>query len=315
MTTASRVAIVVPCYQSARFLAETVAGVQAQTMTDWRLVVVDDGSTDDPRNTISQALDRDWRVTFVRQDNRGVAAARNAGAASVASSKYILFLDADDVLEPTMLSTMVAWLEAHAEAGMAYCKPSFIDEYGRPATSFWAPRLRRTPFGVGAIPDEEPVTPFGSIFCLAGIVPSLSLIRRGLFEAVGWWDETFGQHYEDTLLFLRLALQAEVHYVNRTLVRHRRHPGQSTGDPSKFVRQEQKLYAHFRDISSFDHAQRATVRDAWKFRERRVIPMRACGAAVENVRAGAAMTGARFVAGAARIAVGSILLGPGRILS
>jgi glycosyltransferase involved in cell wall biosynthesis len=315
MTPTPRVAIVVPCYQSARYLPETVASVQAQTLTDWQLLVVDDGSTDDPGSTIRRAVASDPRVTFTRQENRGVASARNAGAASIGPSEYVLFLDADDVLEPSMLSTLVGWLDVHHEAGMAYCRPAFIDEFGRPAASSWAPRLKRARFGITSIPDEQPLTPFVSIFCLAGIVPSVTLMRRELFDAVGGWDESFGQHYEDTLLFLRLALRAEVHYVDRPLVRHRRHPGQSTGNPSKFARQEHKLYARFRDVSSLDPAQRAIVQDAWKFRERRLIPRRAGRAAIENVRAGRALTGARFLAGAARIALGSVLVGPGRIAS
>jgi glycosyltransferase involved in cell wall biosynthesis len=311
----ARIAIVVPCYQSARYLAETVESVRAQTLEHWRLVVVDDGSTDDPCGAISEALDSDARLAFVRQENAGVAAARNAGARAVGRSDYILFLDADDVLEPQMLATMVDWLDGHPQAAVAYCKPSFIDERGGPATSTWAPRLRPTRRGVGVIPDEDPVTPFVSVFCLAGIVPSLAVIRRSHFDATGGWDESFGQHYEDTLLFLQLSLQAEIHHVPTALVRHRRHGGQSTGDASKFARQEKKLYDRFRERPPLTRRDADVVREAWRFRERRLVPRRALSAAAANMRNGRPFVAARFLAGAARIALGSFLLGPGRVRS
>lgn len=311
----AEIAVVVPCYQSATQLAETVASVRAQTLTNWRLVIVDDGSTDDPESAVRDILRADPRIRFIRQRNQGVAVARNTGAGVVGPSDYILFLDADDVLESTMLECLADWLNSHRAAGAVYCSPSFIDERGEPFTMEWAPRLRPSRFGVQTIPDNEPVTPFVSVFCLAGIVPSLMLIRRELFDATDGWDETFGQHYEDTLLFLELALRSEVHYVARRLVRHRRHPCQSSADQSKFDRQERKLYDRFRNLSPVPAADAVTIRGAWEFRERRLIPRQAIGAASRNLRAGAPFAAVRFLGGAARVAVGSIVLGPGRVRS
>lgn len=309
------VAIVVPCYQSASYLAETVESVRSQTMSDWQLVIVDDGSTDQPGAVIRGPLQDDARIQLVRQDNRGVAAARNTGARAVGPSRYILFLDADDVLEATMLETLVTWLDAHPDAGAVFCRPAFIDEHSRPTEMAWAPRLRRGRFGIDVIPESEPLTPFLSLFSLAGVVPSLTLVRRSIFDSTDGWDEEFGQHYEDTLLFLQVALLAEVHYVNEPLVRHRRHPGQSTGDFEKFDRQERKLYARLRDLSSFTPAEQDVLLDAWRFRERRLIPQRGVKAAVRSLRAGSPVTATRFMAGAVRIALGSLLLGPARIRS
>lgn len=310
----SRVAIVVPCYQSARYLADTVASVRAQTLTDWTLVVVDDGSTDDPAGAIADAVAADPRISLVRQDNRGVAAARNTGARVAGPSAYLHFLDADDILEPTMLERLVDWLECHSDVGMAFCRPRFIDANGYPTTISWMPRLRpKRRLGVELIPDDEPTTPFASVFCLAGIVPSLSVMRRQLFEKIGGWDESFGQHYEDTLLFLQIALHSEIHYVPAPLVRHRRHAGQSTADVSKFATQEAKLYARFRDPSNLPDDQAVLVRAAWRFRERRLLPRRAFNAALESLRTGRPITAARFLGGAGRILAGSALLGPGRV--
>jgi glycosyltransferase involved in cell wall biosynthesis len=267
---AGRVAIVVPCYESARYLRNTVLSVLAQTRPSWTLVVVDDGSTDNPEAEVADLL-ADSRIRLISQSNLGVAAARNRGVRERPPSDYLLFLDADDLLEPAMLETLCSWLDRHQGAAAAYCQASLIDEGGNPLTSSpWAPtRLRPSRLGIEAIPDDDPMTPFVSIFCRAGIVPSTVVMRRSVYEQTPGWDEAFGQHYEDTLLFLHLALRGQIHFVAKALVRRRRHEGQSTSQPEKFKRQERKLYDAWRSVSGLTPDQAEVVRKAWQFRERR----------------------------------------------
>src|SRR5260370_26459440 len=128
---AGRVAIVVPCYESARYLRNTVLSVLAQTRPSWTLVVVDDGSTDNPEAEVADLL-ADSRIRLVSQSNLGVAAARNRGVRESPPSDYLLFLDADDVLEPAMLEPLCSWLDRHQGAAAADCQMSPIDEGGNP---------------------------------------------------------------------------------------------------------------------------------------------------------------------------------------
>jgi glycosyltransferase involved in cell wall biosynthesis len=88
------VSIVVPAYNAALWIAETIRAVQAQTYQNWELLVIDDGSTDDTANVVHVFL-TDSRVSLIRQKNAGVSQARNAGIAN-ARGAYIAFLDADD---------------------------------------------------------------------------------------------------------------------------------------------------------------------------------------------------------------------------
>jgi glycosyltransferase involved in cell wall biosynthesis len=304
----ARIGVVIPCFESARFVREAVASVLNQTLEDWKLVVVDDGSTDDPAGALDDLLQNDARMRFVRQQNRGVASARNRGVAELGPTQYLLFLDADDILEPQMLAMLTSWLDEHPSAGVAHCRASFIDAGGRPMPDQrWAPRLTPSRWGVAIVDDDEPVTPFAAIFCLAGIVPSMSVIRRSTYDATPGWDESFGQHYEDTLLLLQLALLGDVHQVARPLVRHRRHSGQSTADSTRFESQERKLYDRFRDVSDLRPEHAAVVRDAWRFRERRVVPYLAVGGARRELRAGRPLKAARFVLGAARTVARSVI--------
>ena len=93
----SRVDVIVPCYNYARFLPEALESVLAQTHQDWECIVVDDGSTDDTYEVARRFGERDARIRAVRQDNAGPAAARNH-ALRLGSGEYVQLLDADDKL-------------------------------------------------------------------------------------------------------------------------------------------------------------------------------------------------------------------------
>src|SRR5919197_2516263 len=110
------VSVIVPTHNYGRFLAESVTGALSQTRQDLEVIVVDDGSTDDtPR--VAQALMRaDPRVSYVRQDRRGPAAARNRGLAR-ATGPYVALLDADDAWLPDLVAQQVETLQVRPELG------------------------------------------------------------------------------------------------------------------------------------------------------------------------------------------------------
>jgi GT2 family glycosyltransferase len=174
------------------------------------------------------------------------------------------------------------------------------------------PRLTRSRFGVRRIPDDDPRTPLESIFALTWMLPSAMLMRRGVFDAVGGWDEEFGQPFEDTNLFLHLALRGDVLRLPRDLVRHRRHDTQNTSQQERISRQRALLFERWRDVSKLPPEHAAAIRDAWRFRERRVIPHQAVTAARRLAAEGERTAAVKFLAGGLRIAATSLVLGPGR---
>ncbi|MGL5892694.1 MAG: glycosyltransferase family 2 protein, partial [Bacteroidia bacterium] len=103
------VSVVVPAYNAEPFIAETIESVLAQTLQNWELIVVDDGSTD-KTVSVAEQFCGDERISIIRQKNAGVSAARNAGLLP-AKGKYVAFLDADDVWLPENLKRKVALLE------------------------------------------------------------------------------------------------------------------------------------------------------------------------------------------------------------
>ena len=112
------IGVIIPARNAAPWLADALGSLRAQTLADWRAVVVDDGSTD-PTAAIAAGAG-DGRIGLIRQAPQGVSAARNRGAAALADSRALLFLDADDWLAPDALARLDAAL-THAPAAVAAC--------------------------------------------------------------------------------------------------------------------------------------------------------------------------------------------------
>src|SRR5262245_16807830 len=99
-----RVSVLIPCYRQAGYLPEAVRSALDQTSTDVEIVIIDDGSPDDTARIAGELVARDpSRVRLVRQENRGLAMARAAGFAA-AQGEFLVFLDADDLLERDMVA-------------------------------------------------------------------------------------------------------------------------------------------------------------------------------------------------------------------
>lgn len=105
-----KVSIITPCYNSERYIKQTIISVQNQTLSDWELIVVDDGSTDNSANIVSQISEIDNRIKLIKKENGGSASARKLGL-SLARGKYIQFLDADDTIDPNKLQYQVTLMD------------------------------------------------------------------------------------------------------------------------------------------------------------------------------------------------------------
>jgi glycosyltransferase involved in cell wall biosynthesis len=261
------VTVITPCYNASLYLAETIQSVLQQTLADIEYIVVDDGSTDASAHVACQFSDPRLRV--VRQSNAGVSAARNAGYRHASdNSVYVLWLDADDVLEPTMLEVMVGYLTRHPQAGFVFCNRQHINPFGEPVRLDWQPR-RLVPghFFPRELPALEAKTPFSSLFAQDALCnPSSTLIRRSVYAEAAGWDETF-THGEDWDLFFQLALLSEAHYLPAKLVRYRiGHAGQSTANMKLARAQYVKLY------QKWERTRDAVVTQAMRFRDGQVLP-------------------------------------------
>ena len=198
-----KVSVVIPCFNSSAFLAETVASVLAQTLRDCEIVFVDDGSTDDTRPIIEHlmAACADRPMHLVSQTNAGVAAARNRGIAE-ARGRYVLPLDADDLIAPTMLEECAVLLDADAEIAVVYTdRRDFGDVDGEwPAGKFALGHLKY----------------FNQIaYC--------SLFRRSMWEDLGGYRVNV-TGFDDWDFWVAAAARGyRGKHLPKPLLRHRRH--------------------------------------------------------------------------------------------
>lgn len=204
MTTVS---VIIPTHNHAAFLPETLESVFAQRLQPYEVIVVDDGSTDETPKVLRRYA---GRIRAVRQPNRGVASARNAGTL-MASGDVLAFLDSDDVWLPAKLELQVGRLWRDPELGLIHCGVEEVDAVGR--------SLRRRLDGMEGWVSRKMLF-FGCGVILGG--GSAALIPRVLFETVGRFDERLSTS-ADWDLYYRVAKQRRVGFVPEVLVRYRVH--------------------------------------------------------------------------------------------
>ena len=126
----SKVSIVVPCYQNGRTLARTVQSIMGQTVTDWELIAVDDGSRDDTLLALQALAREEPRMRVLHQENGGVSAARNAGMAA-ARGTWLMFVDADDWLLPDALEHLLSLTEDQLDIVCGAYEMRYAQQGGR----------------------------------------------------------------------------------------------------------------------------------------------------------------------------------------
>ena len=223
MRSTPRVSVVMSSYNQEAFVGPAITSILAQTVSDWELIVVDDGSTDGSHAFAVEQAKRDHRITALRKQNGGHCSALNFGLMRIsAGSEYLFFLDGDDLLKPRYLEVSVGYLDAHADTGLVCCQADQADRAGKIVGAFrrsrWVPGHCGLPRNMRA---AERATPFVVFFCATGQSMS-GLYRRSVFARTEGWDTRFTRH-EDTDMLCQMALLAEVHTLPDVLYTYRIH--------------------------------------------------------------------------------------------
>jgi glycosyltransferase involved in cell wall biosynthesis len=122
------VSIITPLYNGEKYIAETIESVLSQTYTNWEMIIINDGSTDNSVTIVENYLN-DPRISLLQQKNQGSAAARNNGIRN-AQGQYISLLDADDIWEPDFLDSQIAFIK-EKNAILVYASRKFINEQSK----------------------------------------------------------------------------------------------------------------------------------------------------------------------------------------
>jgi len=218
-----RVSLIIATFNHARFLGAAIDSALAQTLGAVDVIVVDDGSTDDTPSVLARYA---GRVRVLRQPNRGLAAARNAGLAA-ARGTYVAFLDADDVMAPTKLAAQLEMLERSPTIGWTYCDV-LIETVATRTTVTASER-----FGYGARALDGWLFPE---LIHGNFIPAIApMIRRTALDAAGGFDERLTA-LEDWDMWLRLSLIVEARYTPAVLVTYRIRPGGMSEDRARMDR-------------------------------------------------------------------------------
>jgi len=193
------ISVIIPTYNRGWIIKEAIDSVLSQDYRDFELIIVDDGSTDNTLEILNSYQDD---ITVLRQNNHGVSAARNRGIMA-ASGRFVAFLDSDDLWLPQKLSSQVDYFNLNPDA--IICQTEEI----------W---IRKS---VRVNPKKRHKKPRGMIFeqslALCLVSPSAVMIRRSLFDEVGFFDEKLPV-CEDYDLWLRISCRFPVYLIDTPLI-------------------------------------------------------------------------------------------------
>jgi glycosyltransferase involved in cell wall biosynthesis len=213
----AKVSVTIPTYNYARYLGEAITSILEQTYSDFELIVVDDGSTDNTWDIVQSF--KDPRIRYIYQKHQGVSIAENTGL-QASRSEYVAGLGADDIYLPDNLEIKVKYLDSHASVSMV-CSDAYIfsgDEHNI-SGRFW----RDDPSHQWVDPAKASQNPLQALIvhgCF--IAPQATMIRRSVFDEVGGFDESLAI-CEDWDLLFRIACRFPIGFIDTPLLKLRRH--------------------------------------------------------------------------------------------
>jgi glycosyltransferase involved in cell wall biosynthesis len=223
MHTPETVSVVIPLYNAASFIEETLNSVLAQTYTDIRVYVIDDFSTDDSADVVAAVAKRDSRVTYHRMPKKGgcPAPTKNEGV-RIAAGAFVAFSDHDDWWHPEKIAKQVAYFEANSAVNVLGCNVEIVDtERGVSLGAFWSDPARLTPETARDLVLQGPI--YATTTCMMG--------RREYLLAHPFDERLLGSDEYDLSLHAALDNPAQVAILPETLAYWRWHSASLSHSP------------------------------------------------------------------------------------
>lgn len=226
-----KVSVVVPAYNRADFVGETLDSILAQTYTDYEVIVVDDGSTDDTPTVLAKYRGKNVRV--IRQENQGEGAARNTGIFA-AQGEYIAFVDSDDLWTPIKLERQMALLTRQSHRCWVYCDAYVFDS-----------ETKRTLYVFGERGNQYEGDIARELLLRDFIASPTPVVHRSVFQKVGVFNHN--PRDSDWDMWLRIAAHYPVGRVPEALAGYRIHR-------NSVSQQSSPMFAHRYHISTIKKA-------------------------------------------------------------
>lgn len=242
------VSVIIPAYNVTPFIGDALDSLRAQTFRDFETIVVNDGCPDS--SNLERVLEPyRGEIVYIRQENQGVAAARNT-ALRAARAPLVALLDPDDMWEPEYLEVQTGLLAANPDAGVACANVTFIGETCFQGQTF-----------LDMYPDRGEIT-FCRLLSQQCRIFSSVTARRELILRAGLFDPAL-RSAEDFHLWLRLAhLGTRFIRNHRPLIRYRARPDSLSNDPTRIGPDALKVYKNLLETLDLNVADRACLEDA-----------------------------------------------------
>ncbi len=278
------ISVVVPAYNAARFLTPTLESVLTQTFAGWELIVVNDGSKDDTQAIAQAVANRDSRIRVFDQPNGGCGAARNFGLSQAcADAEYIVFLDHDDIWEPTALQAMLRAAQSLPDGvgavGMvcvmqdAQAKRTIEDTGKRAKQNASTAQAANTIEGARQADMPTPrsgakLLTFAEMVAFNQIATmGQTLIRRSALAAAGPLDPKCGP-VDDWDLYLRLSLRGAFATTDAPVIHWRSHEANTSKNRELMRRYEDYVRAKLLASPNLTDAQRQLATEGFQNAER-----------------------------------------------
>ena len=201
------ISVVIPCFNSEKFIRESVESVLNQTYKNIEIIVIDDGSDD---STPSILQEFSGFLTVLNQKNSGAGSARNAGL-EASNGEYIAFLDSDDYWDPDKISKQLN-LILHEKLDLVYCGGKIIEKNSN--ETLLIPKFRGDCYKYFILYPTQAIILLGC---------SSALFRKSILLSSGYFDSAFKGAAEDWDFFRRVCIYAKVGYLDDSLVGYRIH--------------------------------------------------------------------------------------------
>jgi len=206
------------CYNSEKYLAQTIESVAAQTFNDWELVVINDGSRDATEAIVRRFIDKRLPINYFYQENKGFASARNR-AVALSKGEWIAILDHDDVWHAEKLAVQNASIEKYPAAVLHFSNSEWFTDDGK---------IERRTIEAGKFESGIVNEPFSKLLGEGCFIDSETVvIRKDALIESGGFDESY-RYIVDYDLFLKIAKKHDIYYEDRVLAGWRMHPRQAT---------------------------------------------------------------------------------------
>ena len=233
----AKVSVIIPTYNRSKYIRRAIDSVLKQTFTDYEIIVIDDGSTD---NTGEILRGYGERVSYIRQSNQGISASRNRGI-GIAKGKYIAFLDSDDEWVPEKLALQVKLLDNDERLGLVCSRMVILNEQGDQC---------------GMKPQKRTGKNFRELVEIGGDLPTSTIMtRKECFDKVGVFDKDLPP-MEDFEMWVRIASQYDVYTIpDKILAYYYRHGHQITSDKTLVyeatVKLDKAILDRYRHVPDF----------------------------------------------------------------